>query len=506
MAGFTAGVLIGSVWMSGISEVLFLLLLAAAIFLVGKFSTENSEGHSKLLLLAAIFLVAASVGVARFEISEMLLNREGLQNLADEQNHSFEGEIADEPDVRERNVRLTVDLKTVSVGTTTVPVAGTILVVAEVYPEFQFGDRLKISGKLEAPKNFDSGTGREFDYVGYLAKEGITFVMFQPKIQKIAGGGGNPVKSFLFNLKATLIGNISDHVPEPDSSLLGGLLFGAKRSLGQTLLDDFRRAGVIHVVVLSGYNVTIVADSVMKFFSFLPKSFGSAFGAISIILFAIMTGASATIIRASVMSLLVIFAKSIHRNYNITRALILAGFLMILQNPRVLVFDPSFQLSFAATIAIIYVSPIVRERLGFITEKIGLRDIVSATLSTQIFVLPLILYMMGQLSIVALPVNLLILPFVPMTMLFGFLLSIAGFAGPLAVPFSIPTFFLLHYQLKVVEFFSHLPFAVVGISNFPLAAVVAVYIVYTFLLVYLRRGKPPVDVVGKTTNAVYESI
>ena len=134
--------------------------------------------------------------------------------------------------------------------------------------------------------------------------------MFWPKAELVSSGGGGVVKRALFSLKGWLIGNISATIPEPDSSLLGGLLFGAKRSLGAEWLDQFRKAGIIHIVVLSGYNITIVANSVTSFFSFLPRVVGSAFGAVSIILFAIMTGGSATVVRSSIMALLVVLAKS----------------------------------------------------------------------------------------------------------------------------------------------------------------------------------------------------
>lgn len=487
ISGFVAGVLLHSFLALNISAVLFLLLISLALLFIDKLSAGSLSDGFRPLPIAAIFLAAVSLGIVRFEISDAALNKAAIQNFAG-RNYNFEGIISGEPDVREESNRLAVDLKAVSVGTTTVPIFGKILAVTSIYPEFKFGDRLKLFGTLKQPENFSNDAGREFDYRGFLEKEGISFQMFRPQITKVGEDEGGRIKSFLLNFKGRLTENIGREIPEPDASLLDGLLFGSKRSLGQTLLDDFRRAGVIHVVVLSGYNITIVAESVTKFFAFLPGMIGPAFGVASIILFAIMTGGSATIVRASIMALLVILARTLGRNYDITRALIIAGVFMILQNPRVLVFDPSFQLSFAATVAIIYVSPLVRERLSFVTEKFGFRDIVSATLSTQIFVLPMILYMMGQLSIVALPVNLLILPFVPATMLFGFLTSIFGFLGGfLSAPFGLAAYLLLHYELKIVDFFSHLPFAAVSVSNFPLIAVVGIYLIYGVALIFLHR-------------------
>lgn len=173
-------------------------------------------------------------------------------------------------------------------------------------------------------------------------------------------------------------------------------------------------------MVLSGYNVTIISEFIMGMLSFLPKMIGTSLGALSIILFAIMVGGSATIIRASIMALLVLLARVTGRVSDMTRALFLAGFVMVLHNPQIVVFDPSFQLSFMATLGLISLSPKLNSIFKFVPTKFYLRETVSATISTQIFVLPLLLYMMGELSLVAVFVNLLVLMFIPLTMLFGF--------------------------------------------------------------------------------------
>jgi competence protein ComEC len=204
--------------------------------------------------------------------------------------------------------------------------------------------------------------------------------------------------------------------------------------------------------------------------------FRYSFGALSILFFAIMTGGSATVVRASIMASLVILAEVTKREYLILRVLILTGFLMVLHNPKILVFDPSFQLSFMATLGLITLSPIISKYLSFITEKWGLREIVSATLSTQIFVFPMILYMMGTLSIVAPLVNLLVLPIIPIAMFTGFFTGVFGFIFyPISIFFGFISEFLLAYVLKTVEIFSNLPFASVTIKDFPFLLVIVWY-------------------------------
>ena len=121
--------------------------------------------------------------------------------------------------------------------------------------------------------------------------------------KKIGEGDGGSVRSILFAVKSAFMSRIQSLLPEPHSSLLGGILLGAKESLGRAVLDDFRIVGLIHIVVLSGYNVTLVAEAIMRALSFFPRAFGMAFGAGSIVLFAILTGAGATVVRASTMAL-----------------------------------------------------------------------------------------------------------------------------------------------------------------------------------------------------------
>ena len=161
---------------------------------------------------------------------------------------------------------------------------------------------------------------------------------------------------------------------------------------------------------------------------------------------------------------------------------------MLAANPRILVFDPSFQLSFLATLGLLYGAPIAERYLRFITKKFNLREIAAATIATQIFVLPLLLYMTGQLSIAALPVNLLALPAVAPAMLFGFLAGLTAFLGAvIAFPFAIIAYILLAYILALVALFSAIPFAGISISSFSVWAMWVMYALYAIVFIKLKN-------------------
>ena len=264
---------------------------------------------------------------------------------------------------------------------------------------------------------------------------------------------------------------------------MGGLILGEKAPFSQDFTQKFVDTGTIHIVALSGYNVTIVAEWIMKVFVFLPRHLGIGIGIFTILLFIIMTGASSTAIRAGVMAILALIARATGRNYDVARALILAAVFMIILNPYVLVFDVSFQLSFLATIGVIFLAPKIEKYFTWVTKRFQLRDIVSVTVAAYIFVMPFILYKMGNLSLVALPANVLILPFIPFTMLLGFITGGLGLIWYIfAVPAGFLSFLFLHYELAIINFFASLPFASFAVPNFPLLITVAIYAYFIYRL------------------------
>jgi competence protein ComEC len=431
IAGFTVGIFISSFFKLGFSFFLFLLVLFVLIYVFGKFLAKNKTP----IILLAVFIFSFGLGVLRYEI----------KNASNDNLSVFTGEkviltgiVADEPALKDKSIQLTVVGDSITVSGQKNKISGKILVVAGLFPEFKYGDEIQVEGKFEKPQNISTTTGNDFDYVSYLAKDDIYYEMSFAQVKIISSGHGSYLKTKLFAFKNAFMNKINFQIKEPESALLGGLLLGAKNSLGQDWQTEFRQAGVSHIVALSGYNITIVAVGIMAVLSFLPRFLAMSFGAVGILLFAIMTGGSATVLRASVMALLVLLAKATGRTYDVIRALLLAGLFMLIQNPKVLVFDLSFQLSFLSTVALIFVSPIIEKKMTFITEKYKLRELIVATVATQIFVLPFIFYKMGMISLVALPVNLLILPFIPAVMLFGFITGILGFISSLlAWPYYI---------------------------------------------------------------------
>jgi competence protein ComEC len=347
-----------------------------------------------------------------------------------------------------------------------------------LYPQRIFGDRVEFSGNLSQLFNFKSDGGRTFDYRGYLAKDNIYYEIKSADVRSSTRSSKfSVISSLLFGLRRNFEAALDRNLGEPQSALAKGLVVGEKAALGNDLLDDFRTVGLIHIVVLSGFNITIVAVAMRRLLSFLPRVWGIATAAAGIALFGILVGGGATVVRSCIMAGITLSADLIRRDYSVHRALALAALVMLIQNPLILTRDPSFQLSFLATLGLILLSGPIESRLTRIPEKFGLRAIVAATFATQIFVSPYILYMLGQLSLVGVFANILVLPLIPVTMLAVFLCGVAGMIYLPLVADIIGgiSHILLSYELMIVESFARLPFASIHVPAFPICYVGSFY-------------------------------
>lgn len=465
------GFLLGVLWCSFVAVNIYynflITVIALAVFLFFTLVSRNNLG-----ILVSIFVLAVSVGVYRFHSSDTsvpVFFESQVGKKAD-----FSGMIIDDPSIREKNQQLLAEVE-VGEGKTK------ILLSVGLEDNYAYGDEINFTGTLKKPENFMTDTGKEFDYVNYLRKDGIFYVMSYPGVEIISSSNGNFIKSILFKVKGKFLEKINFVIPSPENLLMGGLILGEKSAFDEDLRQSFIDTGTIHIIALSGYNITIVAEWFMKLFAFLPLNFAIGMGIFAIILFILMTGASSTAIRAGIMAVLALFARATGRNYDVARALILAAVGMVLINPFLLVFDVSFQLSFIATMAVIFLAPRIEKHFSWITKTFGLRDIVSVTTAAYIFVLPFVLYKMGNLSIVALPANVLVLPFIPFTMVMGFLTAFTGLIFPvLSVPLGYIAYLLLHYELSIIKFLASLPFAAFSFPDFPLLLTIIIYVYFTY--------------------------
>jgi competence protein ComEC len=275
---------------------------------------------------------------------------------------------------------------------------------------------------------------------------------------------------------------------------MAGLLYGYRGGLG-SLNTDFARTGVSHIVAVSGYNISLVTSICMiiliRLF-WIPRK--TAFWIIvsGIVLFVIFTGASSSVVRAGVMAIIVLLGGYLGRPRRTVNALVVTAVVMIVGNPLILFWDAGFQLSFLSTLGIIYLSPILTEKLNFLPDRWGWRESLVSTLAAIIGTLPLLLYQFGQLSLVAPMVNILVLWIVPYLMMGGFVavgLSFVWTAGGQILAWL--TYVGMAYVVIIVRRFAGIPGAAIMVS----LPVWGMIIMYGMILWWVSANKK--------SNAIY---
>ena len=478
-----------------------------------------------LLVFGLIFTVFILTGFFRAETS----NYQSQIIFTEKKVYEFSGLIVTEPENRESSKRILFQPENYTNSTTTSPrdfnSVEKIILVTSLSAPLNYGDKISFKGTLEKPENFSSDKGIEFDYIHFLAKDKIFYQSYRPQINLLEVD--HSFFGHLFKFKKKFMAAVNENLPSPQAELVGGILLGLKSSLGEELELAFRRVGLVHIVVLSGYNITIISVAILAVLFFLPLTWRLLTGLFAICLFAVLVGSGATVIRASLMSTIAIFGQIFHKKYDVNRALFIAGLIMIFLNPYILIYDPSFQLSFLATYGLINFSDKVKTFLKFLPEKFGFKKIVVSTVATQIAVFPLLSKMIGEISVISLLVNVITLPTIPMAMLLGFLTGAFGLSqnffinilmanfpsAPLFLKifFQIPTSLVaflanlnLSYVIKITEIFSQLPFATVSLPkiNWPEIALIYCLIIILFNFSPIQISKKIFNVLRFPTRLI----
>ena len=371
-----------------------------------------------------------------------------------------------------------------------------ILTYADRSTAARYGDVVKVTGKLERPDSFTTDLGRTFNYPGYLRARGVTYTLAYAHVRVTRTGAGNPILATLLTAKHRFMAQIERVIPEPAVGLGEGLLLGVKQALGPGYETAFRRSGIMHIVVLSGYNVMLVVTFFMYILAYLlPYRARLMVGIAGIIGFALTVGLSATVVRAGIMAALVLLVRFHGFTHHVLRALMLAGLVMLAINPFLLLYDIGFQLSFVATLALILAAPIVERWFLFVPSWGGVREFLVATVTTQLCVTPLILYQIGQVSLVAVLANVLILPVVSVAMLLTFLAGVISFVSvSLGMVVGAGAYVSLSYILATAKALAGLPFAVVTVPAFSPLVLGLVYgvVVVIWCWLWYRAQQPKV--------------
>ena len=239
-------------------------------------------------------------------------------------------------------------------------------------------------------------------------------------------------------------------VDEPQASLGIGYLVGQRRALPPELDEALKIAGLTHIVVASGYNLTILVRLARRLFVKVSKYMAMLSASSMVVAFIAVTGMSPSMSRAGLIAGLSLLAWYYGRRFHPLVLLPFAAAITLLVNPSYGWNNLGWQLSFAAFAGVLILAPLLQAYF-FGDEKPGvIRQILGETVSAQLMTLPILIAAFGQFSNVALVANLLVLPLVPLAMLLTFTAGLAAWmAGPVAEIVAAPANWLLSYMVEV---------------------------------------------------------
>ena len=373
--------------------------------------------------------------------------------FADGQEVSFETAILSQPQVVGSQHRLTANYKNQK-----------IRIITSRFPELNYGDFVRISGKISSKND------RALMYFPKIETASQSSNVLQAGLQKI------------HTLRQKLIVLFSKTLPSPSSSLLLGIIFGIKEQMSKDFSENLRATGVFHVIAASGMNVTLIAGFISSLFAlFLKRQIAIGLSIFGIAFYAVLAGLEASIIRASIMGILVFSAQIIGRQTLAVNGLFLAGFVMLFISPNI-ISDIGFQLSFTATLGLIFIPKIRAIR------KIGvIGDSINTTIAAQIATLPILLANFGTYSIYSILANGLVLWTVPILMVVGGFGAILGLiVAPLGQLLIYLCYPLLLYFETIVNFFGGIG-GVLVVNNFPWQFSVGYYCLLVSGLIIFKK-------------------
>ncbi|MDA1338396.1 MAG: ComEC/Rec2 family competence protein [bacterium] len=295
--------------------------------------------------------------------------------------------------------------------------------------------------------------------------------------------GFSKLKENLYYLKTSLLTRLNTILKGKSYQLSAGMLFGEKTALSKDFKEDLVKVGLIHIVVVSGFNISLVGLLILNTF----KRFGVMAYIISflgIVLYSVLVGLEPPVLRALIMGSIVLIARAKGEESNQIYLLFIAGFIMLFINP-IIIKSLSFQLSFMATLGVLTFTPI----FDSIFPKY-LSDL-SASISAQIMVLPILALNFGQVSIVSPIANLLTLWTVPIiTVVSGILLLISYFSLALAVFLSFLVTIPSLVIEKTTDILSGVNFASVDVTIDERKVIVTylcIFACYLYYIFYLSR-------------------
>ncbi|HUG33195.1 MAG TPA: ComEC/Rec2 family competence protein [Anaerolineales bacterium] len=509
---FLAGIVLGSlislpVWI-WIGFALFCILLTVAIRI---FAARFHSPLSGVLPFAFLLLTSLSIGSARYQASVPDFDAFHIAFYNDrEYDLLITGTLVEPPDYRDSYTNLRLQVGAVDTGDSELPIENSLMLVRVSNNQtFEYGDVIRLRGKLKTPPE-----NEDFSYRDYLAAKGIHSYMTSAEVTVLPGNRGNVIVAALYAFKQKSLDNIYRMFPDPESSLLAGILLGVDTGLTQRLQQAFKNTGTAHIIAISGFNISIIAGIFFAFFSkFLGDRRGAAVAILGIVLYTFVVGADAAVVRAAIMGSLALFARQVGRRQVALNTLLFVAAAMCVVNP-LYIWDVGFQLSFFATLGLIlYATPFSEFANRILTkyfpssaaEKTAelFSEFVLLTLAAQLTTIPIMAYHFQRISLVSFIANPFILPAQPAVMILGGLAVLLSHVwivlGQAAAWITFP--FVL-YTIRMVEIFDRVPHGTIFLGDVSIWFTILFYAALLSLTFGWSAFKERIQALGQSAGAV----
>lgn len=479
---FLFGIVVGS-WFSlpiqawlGLAVIFIVLALIASALSLSSF-------HFFLHPFSFILITALLLGAARYQFSVPNFDAFHIAFYNDrDYDLLITGTLAEPADYRDKYTNLRLKVEAVDTGDGDLPVSGLLLARAPINQQFEYGERIRLRGKLKTPPD-----GEDFSYRDYLAAKHIHSYMPNAEITVLPENGGNPIFRAIYTFKEKSIDNTYRLFADPEASLLAGILLGVDTGLTKELQQAFKDTGTAHIIAISGFNISIIAGIFVIFFSrFFGNRRGAIMAVLGIVLYTFIVGADPAVVRAAIMGSLALLAKQSGRRQLALNTLLVVAVIMCLVNP-LYIWDVGFQLSFFATLGLIlYATPfsefanriVIKYFPASTAERAAklFSEFVLLTLAAQLTTIPIMAYHFQRISLVSFIANPFILPAQPSVMILGglavllshFWFSLGQYAAYFAWPFA-------SYTIRIVELFDRLPHGTLYLGNLSIWFVILFY-------------------------------
>ncbi|HSW58743.1 MAG TPA: DNA internalization-related competence protein ComEC/Rec2 [Dehalococcoidales bacterium] len=419
------------------------------------------KARRKILLTFSAILVFFCGGAAYYPAS---LPENTVKTFIDtREDIEITGIIGSPPEIKDKTAHLEIEVQTINSR----PVSGRILAFVSRYPEFSYGDLVRLQGRLTAAPQFEG-----FDYQVYLTRQGIQAVTLYPEVQTIRPQTAFSLLGWMYNVRQKLSEALASALPEPHAGLSQGILLGIRTAIPSDLKNDLSVTGTAHLIAISGINLTIIAGTILTLGIriFGRRHYYYIWLALAIIWFyTILAGLQSPVIRAAFMASVFLICELLGRQKLALPALVLSAAIMAGIDPQVL-WSISFQLSFLAMFGLIMISPIFQNLVqNQVTRRWGeeswaaktilpFTDSFSVSLGSVLAIWPVVAFNFGIVSFIGPLATFLIAPVLTPIIFFSALTALAGLLSAAAGQVTgWLNWLFLSYMLLMIKFFASLP-------------------------------------------------